>query len=349
MDRLELAIAEPGYYLVCSASTTVYVLDTAGPTPRMMRSTAPGARTGRGWWDNQWAPLVSVEAEIPDGYGTIAAGSRVRWVADPGGRSDANEWWWISRQVTSIEKVSVQELEDFLAGRGVPAGEASTETEDLDDETDEILRDPEILASVLEGLADLEAGRTNTAEEVRGAMGERTQRNRSQHAHLDKPARQSIESGLTEQVNAALEKSGPVDGDTAWAVEMSHKLLRELADDWSSATRSQPAIQQVVAELNAELGATLVAALSGTRNSKQPYSWEAGDAQPDDAAETRLRLARELWRLLAVKEGGDVARAVFIGSNPALNDDTIITALREDRFDEARGAVYAFITDAWTL
>lgn len=136
MDRLELDATEPGYYLVRSTSATVYILDTTGPRPLMMRSTVPGARTGRGWWDNRWAPVVSVEAELPDGHGSIVVGSRVRWVAAPGGRTDSNEWWWVSRQVTSIEKVSTEELEEFLADRGSPDEEAASEGDELEDETD---------------------------------------------------------------------------------------------------------------------------------------------------------------------------------------------------------------------
>lgn len=348
MDRFVLDTADPGYYLVRSTSTTVYILDLACPHPRMMRSTVPGARTGRGWWDNQWAPLVSVEAEIPDGHGIIAVGSRVRWMADPGGRTDSNEWWWISRQVTAIEKVTAEELEEFLAERD-PSNEATAaETTGHEDEADATASVPEerdqarrsqLLGemtrhAVEDGLYDA------TADDYTQAL---------RHARGKDPANTPSKqhSELTAQVNAALEKSGQDEDDTAWALEMSHQRLRNLGDDWGDPPKPI-ATRQVVAELNAQLGATLVAALSGSRNSKAPYSWEAGSSQPDGAAETRLRVAYTLWHAVAAEESGDVARAFFIGMNPVLNDDTIITALREDRFREARAAVHVFLTDGWT-
>lgn len=106
-------------------------------------------------------------------------------------------------------------------------------------------------------------------------------------------------------------------------------------------------IREVVRELNAELGATLVAALSGTRNSKEPYRWEAGETHPSVTCEARLRLAHRLWLEVAGEESADVARAFFIGANPVLGDDTIIMALREGRFEEAKAAVHVFITDGW--
>jgi hypothetical protein len=116
-----------------------------------------------------------------------------------------------------------------------------------------------------------------------------------------------------------------------------------------AASRPEPAhISAVVRELNIHLGATLVAALSGTRNSKEPYSWATGDAQPDVASERRLRLAHRLWHQIAAEESDDIARAWFIGSNPFLSgEDSAVTALREDRFDEVHAAAQAFVTDTW--
>jgi len=60
----------------------------------------------------------------------------------------------------------------------------------------------------------------------------------------------------------------------------------------------------------------------------------------------RLQFAHEQWTRLAEAEGEDVARAWFIGANPWLDDDTPITAIREDRFDEAGQAAQAVIDDS---
>lgn len=249
---------------------------------------------------------------------------------------------------------------------------AGRDDDDEIDETEEILRDPELVAEPRQTVANLDAGaETYSQEEVRAAMERRhrlaemtrqaaadglyetgaedyTEALRRARGKEPPETPRPADSALTAQANAAIEKGLQDEDDTAWAVEMSHQLLREHDDNWSIPPAGQPPIQQVVTELNAELGATLVAALSGTRNSKEPYGWEAGDAPPEQGAEQRLRLAHHLFNVLAAEEGGDVARAFFIGSNPVLNDDTIITALREGRFDEARAAVRAFITDAWT-
>lgn len=115
--------------------------------------------------------------------------------------------------------------------------------------------------------------------------------------------------------------------------------MRELNDDWG-APPEPIAIYEVVAELNAQLGATVVAALSGTRNPR-----EAGETHPDAATETRLRLAHQGWHQVAESKSPGVARAFFTDSTPLLGDDTLITALREDRFRAAWAAVRAFATD----
>jgi len=130
-----------------------------------------------------------------------------------------------------------------------------------------------------------------------------------------------------------------------------HEPTRDDATTHVEQTTSHPAlanIRAIVHELNSHLGATLVAALSGTRDSKEPYSWAAGDAEPDAASERRLRLAHRLWHQIAAEESDDIARAWFIGSNPFLSDeDSAVTALREDRFDEVHAAAQAFVTDTW--
>lgn len=243
MDRLNIANAHPGYYLVRSTSTTVYVLDATGPRPRMMRSTIAGTRTGRGWWDNQWAPLVSVEAGIPDGHGLIVVGSRVRWVADPGGRTDAREWWWISRPVTSIERVSAEDLDEFLAGRGSPDEEAASV---LEDETDALTttedrrrrahaRRAHLLGemtrnAVEDGLYDTSA--EDYTEALRHARGKGLRDNEFRPG--TDPDRRA---GLTEQANAALERSGQDNESATLISEANRRLQSQNYEEWEVSPR----------------------------------------------------------------------------------------------------------------
>lgn len=155
------------------------------------------------------------------------------------------------------------------------------------------------------------------------------------------------DSELTEQANAAIEKSGQDDDDLAWVTEMSRQFLRGLSDSWDDPPEPR-AIRAVVAELITQIGATQVVALSAAASPEDPHDWKAGDARPNKAAETRLRAAYAVWNLLAAEESGDVARAFFVASNPALGDASPVIALREGRTEEVYAAVRAFLTDGWT-
>ncbi|MDP3949510.1 hypothetical protein [Microbacterium sp.] len=50
---------------------------------------------------------------------------------------------------------------------------------------------------------------------------------------------------------------------------------------------------------------------------------------------------------MAAAEGEQVARLWFVGGNPWLRDNTPITAIREDRFDEVANAVQALLDDSF--
>lgn len=101
---------------------------------------------------------------------------------------------------------------------------------------------------------------------------------------------------------------------------------------------------ELVRELNAGLGPTLVAALAGASSRKQPYEWaKPGGAQPRDAAWNRLQFAHQVWSALSGAEGQDVARRWFIGGNPLLEEATPVMAIREDRHAAVRHAAQAFL------
>ncbi|MGR6743170.1 hypothetical protein ACU6RU_14155 [Microbacterium sp. F1-18] len=104
-------------------------------------------------------------------------------------------------------------------------------------------------------------------------------------------------------------------------------------------------IHAIVRELNAALGSTLVAALSGSKDRELPSRWAKPDGpEPRDQFANRLQFAHRQWALLAAADGDRVARQWFIGGNPLLKEATPITAIREDRHDAVARAVAVFIT-----
>lgn len=101
---------------------------------------------------------------------------------------------------------------------------------------------------------------------------------------------------------------------------------------------------ELVRELNASLGTTLVAALAGSKNRAQPYEWAKPDgAEPRAAAWNRLQFAHQIWREVEEAEGAGVARRWFIGGNPLLSEQSPVAAIRDDRHAEVRRAAQAFV------
>lgn len=105
-------------------------------------------------------------------------------------------------------------------------------------------------------------------------------------------------------------------------------------------------IHELVRRLNSHLGPLLVASLAGSKDSKLPYKWAKLDGPtPGPAFQKRLQAAHRVWKSLADAENEAIARAWFIGGNPFLQEDTPITALREDRHKEVFQALTAFLED----
>lgn len=104
-----------------------------------------------------------------------------------------------------------------------------------------------------------------------------------------------------------------------------------------------------VADLNTVLGPTLVAAALGTTDRTAPTRWAKPDAaRMNDRALERLTAAHQA--LVTITDGGEargVARAWFLGANPALGDDSPVNALHDGRFKEVLAAARAFANDAW--
>lgn len=120
--------------------------------------------------------------------------------------------------------------------------------------------------------------------------------------------------------------------------------VNAVANGYASTTRMD--VHEVVRRLNSHLGATLVAALAGSRDSKLPYRW-AKTTTPNDRAEARIRMAHRVWVLLADAESDHIARSWFIGANPLLDELSPVMALREDKLREVSLAAQAFVEDSW--
>lgn len=122
-----------------------------------------------------------------------------------------------------------------------------------------------------------------------------------------------------------------------------------MTEDSAGATHAEtvgPDIHEVVRRLNTHLGATVVAALSGSRDSKLPYKW-AKSTLPNPKVRERLEFAHRIWKMLADAESDHVARTWFHGTNPVLNISPVI-AIREGKFTEVSGAANSLITGSWS-
>lgn len=105
-------------------------------------------------------------------------------------------------------------------------------------------------------------------------------------------------------------------------------------------------LADVVRELSGVLGPTLVAALAGTADRGAPTRWATGEGPaPTAEVAANLLIAHQVWRDIAAVDGGDVTRAWFVGLNPNLGDDSLVTAIREGRHREVAAAGRVFLAN----
>lgn len=103
-------------------------------------------------------------------------------------------------------------------------------------------------------------------------------------------------------------------------------------------------IREIVRSLNVALGATLVGGLAGSKTRGISYKWQKADGpEPGPEAAKRLQLAHRAWTTVSSTEGDDVARLWFIGSNPWLNEDSPIDAIRDLRSKDVIDAAEAMV------
>lgn len=107
-------------------------------------------------------------------------------------------------------------------------------------------------------------------------------------------------------------------------------------------------IREVVRQLNAALGATLVAALAGSKDPRISYKWARENGpEPKPAAVQRLLLAHRAWIAVSTNEGEHVARLWFIGANPWLDEVSPIEAIANMESRKVMDAALAMIDDSF--
>lgn len=117
-----------------------------------------------------------------------------------------------------------------------------------------------------------------------------------------------------------------------------------------SATMRLP-LHLLVADLNANLGNTLVAFIANVRSRQLPTRWasEPGDPQhsePRDEAKKRLQLAHQAFKAIEEVEDEHIARQWLIGANPWLDGQSPAEQIREYDASAVYAAVRAFLDDA---
>lgn len=116
-------------------------------------------------------------------------------------------------------------------------------------------------------------------------------------------------------------------------------------DERDTGTVLRADIRVVARELVSAFGPTIIAAATGTKDLDLPLEWTQSDGRlPKDDADRRLRFMLHQWYLVESSEGREVARLWFLGGNSELGEDTPLTAIREDRFDEVITAVATVTT-----
>lgn len=109
-----------------------------------------------------------------------------------------------------------------------------------------------------------------------------------------------------------------------------------------AAVKPDPTTPKVVQYLNAVLGVKLVAVLTGVNDPTVVERWANGENAPDEA-ETKLRAAYKITRLIGRADSFEVARAWMVGVNHQLDDESPVMVIQEGRFDEVYIAARNFL------
>ncbi|MFJ3393659.1 hypothetical protein [Leifsonia aquatica] len=106
--------------------------------------------------------------------------------------------------------------------------------------------------------------------------------------------------------------------------------------------------REITRRLNSALGATLTAALAGSKDPGISYKWALVDGpEPKNDAVRRLQFAYAQWIAITASESEQIARMWFVGSNPLLDYDTPVDGIRQGRFEEVAAAAAAMVEDGF--
>ena len=100
---------------------------------------------------------------------------------------------------------------------------------------------------------------------------------------------------------------------------------------YEHATRAEFPV--AVKELEAILGAKLVAYIAGVTETRAVREWAEGTREAREPVPQRLRVALRLARMICDADGPEIAQAWFAGLNPQLDDRSPARLLREGELD----------------
>jgi len=111
-----------------------------------------------------------------------------------------------------------------------------------------------------------------------------------------------------------------------------------LSDFDSHSHAMETPIAEVVKELVALLGLTVVALIGGVSETRAVQQWMSGRKPQRPNV---LRFALQLATMIAAQADGEMARAWFEGSNPHLDDATPALMLRNSELVDVQGPLMA--------
>jgi hypothetical protein len=80
------------------------------------------------------------------------------------------------------------------------------------------------------------------------------------------------------------------------------------------------------------------------RDASSISRWKSGASDPGEAALRPLRVTYQVFQMLEGLESDHTIRAWFMGTNPQLDDESPLEAVREGRNREVLAAARAFVT-----
>jgi hypothetical protein len=106
-------------------------------------------------------------------------------------------------------------------------------------------------------------------------------------------------------------------------------------------------ISDVIEELCEFLTLPLIAGIAGVEDPDEVCKWARGELTPTQPADQRLRFAHDLLREIESAQGLRVAQAWTMSTNPRLNYESPIKAIRDDKFQLTAAAAKALLEDGY--